>query len=165
MNTGLKKTLLCLLLQCIVVTGFAITAKADAVENCWSSAGDHYGIDPWLLYAIASVESDHDPSAVNRNTNGSEDIGLMQINSRWFPLLNSLGYARHDLFDPCINITVGAWVLAESRALYGNNWRAVGAYNAGTGSSLQAERRRFVYARRVLRRYHMFSDKLHSDPP
>ena len=42
-----------------------------------------YQINPALIRAIAQVESDFNPSAVNHNPNNSYDTGLMQINSRW----------------------------------------------------------------------------------
>lgn len=76
------------------------------------------------------------PKAIGQNKrNGkvvSEDVGLMQINSSWYPVLEKMGITRHDLLNnPCQNIYVGAWILAKNIASNGVNWESVGAYNAG----------------------------------
>lgn len=56
----------------------------SALANCWNSAGQYYHVDPWLLFAIADVESGLNPNAVGYNHDGSRDVGLMQINSSHF---------------------------------------------------------------------------------
>lgn len=98
---------------------------------CWEEAGARYNVNPYLLYAIAKTESGLNPSAVNRNRNGSYDIGMMQINSLWFPELRKYGLDEKQLYDPCTSIHVGAWILAQNMRRLGNSWEAVGAYNAG----------------------------------
>jgi len=162
MNKRFKTTLFCVLAHCIVETGFAETAPDTSNANCWQNAGIQYDIDPWLLFAIASVESDMNPLAVNTNSDGTVDVGLMQINSFWFDRLSEFGFDEDDLYDPCNSIMIGAWILAESRSLYGSHWRALGAYNAGTGKALRHERQRFTYAKRVLYRYHSLTQRLRS---
>ena len=58
-----------------------------------------------LLYAIASAESSLDARAINRNRDGSHDIGLMQINSMHLPDLARQGITRQRLLDePCLSI-------------------------------------------------------------
>ncbi len=125
---------------------------ADTVyDGCFDDAGSRYGVAPALLEAIARAESGLDPTARNANRNGSTDVGLMQINSRWLSRLAEHGIDASALWDPCLNVHVGAWILAQSIRRYGYNWTAVGAYNAGTGRDAATERRRRAYAARVSR--------------
>ena len=130
----------------------AQSAVALDMENCWEIAGDRYQIDPILLYAIAEQESSLNPEAINAREN-DEDVGLMQINSFWYPHLESFNIEREDLFDPCTSILVGAYVLAISIQSFGYTWEAVGAYNAGTSKKNRAVKARAVYATSVRRRY------------
>jgi soluble lytic murein transglycosylase-like protein len=111
----------------LIATLALASGSADA---CWEQAAIRYGVNPHLLYAIAKTESGMNPLATNRNKNGSYDVGLMQINSSWFPLLRKYGVTEQQLFDPCTSIHVGAWVLAQNMRRMGNSWEAVGAYNA-----------------------------------
>ncbi len=117
----------------------------DTAHACWEQAAATYGVNPYLLYAIARTESGLNASALNRNKDGSYDVGLMQINSRWLPTLRRYGITEQQLFDPCVSIQVGAWVLAQNVRRMGNSWEAVGAYNA------RDPRLRIKYALKVYR--------------
>lgn len=132
--------------------GYAL-AETDEndVLNCWESAGEMYGVDPWLLYAIAEQESSLNPAATNINTDGSEDVGLMQISSWWLApqRMGKFGVTREALFDHCLSINLGAWIVAHNYSIYGQNWEAIGAYNAGTGKSEKADKARRKYATSV----------------
>ena len=72
-----------------------LTGAAQA--NCWQLAASRYHVDPLLLYAIAKVESGLNPTARNVNSDGSRDIGLMQINSRHLPTLAQYGITEQHL--------------------------------------------------------------------
>lgn len=61
---------------------------------------------PGLMAQIAEAESSGDPHAVNKNTNGTTDEGLWQINSVH-------GFDSSKLFDPLYNAKAAAKVLAE----------------------------------------------------
>lgn len=98
---------------------------------CFQDAGEYYGISPQLLWSIAKTESNFNPSAINRNSNGSYDYGVMQINSIW---AKKLGSTWNALSDPCTNVKIGAWILAQCIQDYGYTWRAVGCYNSRTPS-------------------------------
>ena len=82
-----------------------------ATTNYFEEAGEYYRIDPKILYSIAKIESKLNPNAINRNTNGTVDIGIMQINSVHMKELNKRGFRREHLFNPKINIFAGAWIL------------------------------------------------------
>lgn len=106
-----------------------LLASAGAM-GCWEQAAERYQVNPYLLYAIARTESSLNPAAINRNKNGTYDVGLMQINSSWFPTLRKYGLEEKQLYDPCTSIHVGAWILAQNMQRMGNTWNAVGAYNS-----------------------------------
>jgi len=149
-------------LICFIFSFYAVANNAFA-SSCWNSAAERYGIHETILRAIAVTESAMDPRAINRNTNDSVDVGLMQINSRWFPRLAEMGIQPGDLWDPCTNIYVGAWVLAGEVRHFGYTWRAIGAYNAGpgrsVGRSVAHEQRRRAYAQRVF--HNLADDRRH----
>lgn len=152
-----KVMLSCMMLLLFVIAEQVVAEKlldaATNSSNCWVDAGTRYQVDPWLLYSIAEQESSLNPLAINHNRNKSRDVGLMQINSFWFPELEKHGLSEQSLFDPCTNINVGAWILSQSIQVFGNNWRAVGAYNAGTGKNAEREKLREKYASSVYKRY------------
>ncbi len=100
----------------------------DAYAFCFEEAGKEHGINPSLLKSIAQIESNLNPKAMNKNQNGSIDIGLMQINSFW---IKTLGLDSNKLIsDPCYNTMIGAKVLKQCIDRYGYTWEAVGCYNA-----------------------------------
>ncbi len=128
---------------CFVVVLIIFTSKLS-YSFCFEQAGAHYGINPLLLWAIAKVESGFNPYALNKNSNGTYDIGLMQINSSWISVLKKYGLLNSSqLWEPCYNTYVGAWVLAQCIKKYGYNWKAVGCYNASS------EHKRNKYAWKV----------------
>lgn len=122
---------------------FALVAPVAANAACFDEAAARFGLPTSLLKAISRVESSGNPHAVNRNSNGSYDIGHMQINSQWLPVLQRYGIDERMLFDACVSTYVGAWVLAQNIRRHGYNWTAVGAYNASNPT------KRVAYARKV----------------
>ena len=125
MRSNILLALATLILSYLPVTDYAI-----ASEFCFEEAGQMYGINPIVLKSIAKVESNYDPAALNKNTNGTYDVGLMQINTIWKPLL---GKERWNLLEnACFNTKTGAWILAMCINKYGYNWKALGCYHSQT---------------------------------
>jgi len=120
---------------------FFLLLAGNASPFCFEEAGRMYDISPLLLWGIAQTESGFDPAAVNWNSDGSYDFGLMQINSSWASIIGPSLWSR--LGDACTNVKVGAWVLAQCIGRYGYTWEAVGCYNASSPD------RRARYATRV----------------
>ena len=112
-----------------------------AFTFCFEEAGSTYGISPQLLWSIARVESNFNPHAINWNSNGTYDFGVMQINSTWCPIIGRELWSR--LADPCTNVYVGAWVLSQCVQRHGYTWEAVGCYNASS------KIKRIRYARKI----------------
>ncbi|EKS6727263.1 type III secretion system invasion protein IagB [Enterobacter mori] len=124
----------------------------SALANCWDKAAHYYHVDPYLLYAIANVESGMNPYAVGTNHDGTYDVGLMQINSSHFPELERRGINEYQLMtQPCTSIMVGASILSGMIKVYGYNWEAVGAYNAGIKKENYPKR--MMYAHKVWAKY------------
>lgn len=105
---------------------------SDASAFCWNEAAARYRINALVLQSIGRHESGLKATAINRNNNGTVDVGVMQINSIHFAELQSYGIAPHALWEPCTNVMVGAFLLAKSIRKYGNTWEAVGGYHSRT---------------------------------
>src|ERR1035438_10317090 len=89
---------------------------------CYEQAGTEFGFSSELLQSISTTESGNQSNALNYNTNGTYDVGLMQINSRWAGTVGDNLWSR--LYDPCTNVRVGAWILAQCIRTHGYSWKA-----------------------------------------
>ena len=114
----------------------AMTAVCTMHANayCFEQAGIEHNVNPQLLRAIAQVESSMNAKAVNEShiqRTKTIDIGLMQINSSALPELAKEGITQEKLLDDaCLNVRIGARILAQKFKKEGANWDGVGAYNA-----------------------------------
>ena len=127
---------------------------------CMSLVAHLYALPPRVLPSIQAVEGGR-PGTIHRNTDGSADLGVMQVNTLWVPAL--VRYTRTDaetvrrrlLGEPCYNIAAAGAImrtyLDEAR---GDLMRAVGDYHSHTaalnrlyqGEVLQAATLMFVRA-------------------
>lgn len=124
-----------------VLCGSAFNSRADCIDD----AAHFHHVNARLVRVIATIESGQHSNAVHLNPDGTTDIGLMQINSRWLATLSRFGISRMGLYDRCTNAYIGAWILSQNIHNLGLTWDAIGAYNAGTHA------KRISYARRVYR--------------
>ncbi|AHK22107.1 lytic transglycosylase (plasmid) [Yersinia similis] len=132
-----------------------LSLSGNASAFCFQAAGERYQVDPVLLEAMAVQESGLNPRAINTNRDKagkaiSTDYGVMQINSRHIPKLVSMGVitSKEDLLNnACLNVQIGAWILATHLQTCGVNWSCLGSYNAGFAGN--NEQRRMLYAKRI----------------
>lgn len=101
-------------------------------ERCLLPAAQRQGVNPQILRAILQVESAMRPDVVRRNSNGSLDVGMAQINSVHFAQLSQWGITPERLLDPCVAIHVAAWHLKRGLLRHGNTWFGVAAYHSVT---------------------------------
>lgn len=130
----------------------ALAPGANAIDACLAAAERRHGLQPGITSAIAQVESGLNPRAVNdANRNGTQDVGLMQINSVHLPRLRAdYGIEREKLFNPCVNAFAGAQVLAQALERTGGAIKpALSIYNTGRPDSTVGA----AYAQRVLSRW------------
>lgn len=95
-------------------------------------------LPPRVLPSIQAVEGGA-VGDVSLNRDGSEDLGLMQINSRWLPVLSlRLGADEQTvrtalIRKPCLNILVASAILrVYLRETNGNILQAIGDYHSHT---------------------------------
>lgn len=99
------------------------TIKAEAAKR---------GVDPYLLASIIRQESGFEPATISN----AGAVGLMQIMPAEAEEIASRagieGVTREKLFDPDINIAVGAAEFAQKlAAMQGRSALAIAAYNGG----------------------------------
>jgi len=114
-------------------------------EN-FEKVGKRFHIQPLLLKAIARKESNLYNHAVNHtNSDRTEDVCMMGINSSHFEQLESFGISRKRMMqDPMICVAVGAWVLNGFFENYGRSWDSVGMYNTGANPKLKGIRTNYA---------------------
>lgn len=72
------------------------------------------------------------------NTNGTHDLGPLQINSSWVPRLARLtgrGEAEIRAWlvrDACFNVQAARWIFLSGLKASGDYWKAVGIYHSST---------------------------------
>jgi hypothetical protein len=111
---------------------------------CMLAAAQYYHLPPRVLPSIHVVEGGF-PGAIHPNRDGSDDLGVMQINTRWVTPLTAYinrqpgshmaPAAVHDrlVADPCFNISAAALIVQTEWTNAGRDWlRAVGNYHSHT---------------------------------
>lgn len=105
---------------------------------CMLAVSQFYHLPPRVLPSIQVVEAGH-PGTISRNLNGTADLGVMQVNTRWLPHIARAWHmtprtvASRLINDPCFNIAAaGAIVRIYLDETHGNVVEAVGYYHSHT---------------------------------
>jgi soluble lytic murein transglycosylase-like protein len=120
----------------------ALVSNASArssVDEFFAIASKKFDIPLEVLIAVKHVESGSrlDNAIVNKNANGTFDLGVMQVNSSWLPTLAQFGVDAETLLENhCVNIAVGAWILADAMDKTSNLAEALSMYNSGRAYSM-----------------------------
>lgn len=103
----------------------------DVPLTCINDAAIYYHVPATLILSVIKTENGRNGIAV-KNKNGTYDLGVMQINTSWLPRLKKQGFTPEKIkSDPCTNVYVGTWILAQGIA-NGNGWKGVGNYHSYT---------------------------------
>jgi len=99
-------------------------------DECVPYAAAFHQVSDSILRAILLVESGMNPNTINKNANGSVDLGLGGMNSVHFQELAKYGIAPEHLLNACVATYVTAWQLKKQFTQYGVSWFAIGAYHS-----------------------------------
>lgn len=104
----------------------------DVPIECINQAAIAYQVPAALIVSILKIEGGW-KGAASPNKNGTFDYGPMQINSCYFETLAKYGITKTDVqYNPCVNVAVGTWILAQSIAAGKDVWHGVGIYHSRT---------------------------------
>lgn len=132
----MKKLLLIIIVLCITVT--TITAGEIVDEDLITFTkriSKEYGIPTDLFFAIGINESGfRNIRSYSSNKDGSYDIGIFQLNSKYIDYYERTFWYREtnfNVWNPKHNIEMAALYLSHLYS-YTENWRlAIAAYNTG----------------------------------
>lgn len=124
-----------------------MASKPTQFDPLFQEAGSKYGVDPAILKAIASVESDFRPDAVGPRTRSGQAQGLMQ-----FVPATARAYGLDDPFDAAKSVDAAARLMRDNlKQFNGDVGKALEAYNGGprlVGKSRQTA----AYREKVMQR-------------
>jgi soluble lytic murein transglycosylase-like protein len=110
----------------------------NVLAACFLIAAQTYSIPPAVLLGVYQVEGGKIGQAVGPNDNGTYDLGPMQINTSWLPLLSSEWNVSKAtakswiLDDPCTNVGVAAWILRRNLNETGDLALSIANYHSRT---------------------------------
>ncbi|MFT8719647.1 lytic transglycosylase domain-containing protein [Acetobacter sp.] len=123
---------------------------------CMLAAAIRYDIPPRVLPAIWEIERGAN-GMVRRNKDGSSDLGLMQINTRWIQPIAELTRmpevqaAARLVSDGCFNVAASAMVLRTYlNETHGDLMKAVGDYHSHTAGLNEAYQKKVIAQARRL---------------
>ena len=123
---------------------------------CMALVASIYGLPPRVLPSIHQTEGGQ-PGTVSRNGNGTEDLGVMQVNTIWLPALSAYTGLPQPLVrdkligNACFNIAAaGAIMRTYLNETRGDLMQAVGNYHSHTPVLTQRYQVRVTEAARSL---------------
>ena len=129
-----------------------VERSGNQAAACIVAAAGSHRLPAGLLLVILDVEGGA-IGGVSRNSNGTIDIGPMQVNDRWLPALAQRWHApRAEVYaglrdNFCANVEAGAWILRQAiDEAHGDFWDGVALYHSHDPAEKAA------YLRSVLRR-------------
>jgi len=139
----MRRTLLGLVATGLLGAASAVPAPAqaapttpDTIRACILAAARLYQEPPALLLIILNVEGGT-LGAVSDNTNGTVDIGPMQVNQIWVPSIAGHWHASKDATFQALrdsfsaNVEAGAWILRQGLdEAHGDLWGGVAYYHS-----------------------------------
>ena len=114
-------------------------ATLPEAAYCVVSAAHRFALPPEAILAVLLQEGGSVGMKKRNSSNGSYDLGPMQVNTVWLdPKSPLVRYASEDLLanDLCHNIHTGAWIIAKHLQRTGDIWRAIGMYHSPRGEGL-----------------------------
>jgi hypothetical protein len=109
--------------------------------TCLMMAANTYSVPPQVMIGILNVEGGHVGQEVGPNSNGTYDLGPMQVNTRWLPDLakywgiDQKTARRWVRDDACVNLHVSAWILRQKLDESGGNlFAGIARYHSATPS-------------------------------
>lgn len=123
---------------------------------CMIATAMRYDLPPRVLPVLQHVEGGA-PGVVHHNSDGSADLGVMQINTRWVRPLAEVAHlpmaqtAARLVSDGCFNVAAAALILRSYvRENHGDMMRAIGDYHSHTPALNEAYRRKVLAAATVM---------------
>ncbi len=110
---------------------------SKVLAACLLMAAQTYSVPPAVLVGIYNVEGGKVGQQV-KNTNGTYDLGPMQINTIWVPELADYWGVTESTAkkwvrdDPCTNMGVSAWILRKHLNDTGSLGKAIAHYHSKT---------------------------------
>jgi|SRR5690625_228916 len=109
-----------------------LASDDEAKARCVSDAAFQFQVPELALWVLLDVEGGT-LGEVSGNSNGSYDIGPMQINSWWLSRLAKRGITEDMILNNlCMNISVGAWILAQELDRHKDLVKAMAHYHSPT---------------------------------
>jgi soluble lytic murein transglycosylase-like protein len=120
-----------------VIAGNASDPSFNTLAGCMYWASKTYQVPVTVLMSIRNVEGGRIGQSVP-NTNGTRDLGPMQINSIWVSQLAQQWHVNYATAyqairdNGCENVYIGAWILKQKIKQTGTLYNGIAYYHSAT---------------------------------